>query len=165
MKQAFIRTGLLATALVVSGCASLTPPVRPDYNGADAVSNAEASQLIGIWQVTELNPYPGSDPQDTTIEYKADGTVRGEVIPGGETAAVLGDTRFEFLGTWTLTGDTVTHKDMQMNTTGGNAMASMMSKMINSRQNIAGSANIFELSGNRIVMVGDDGNAMQYVRQ
>lgn len=165
MNTLFIKTGLVAATLTLSACVSLTPPSRPAYTGADVVSNAEASQLVGNWRVTELNPYPDAEPQNTVIEYRADGTVRGEVTPGGESAAALGDTRFELLGTWTLDGDTVVHKDMKMNTIGGNRMASMMASMINSQQNISGSANIYELSANRIVMVGDDGNATEYVRQ
>lgn len=165
MKPAFITIGLLAASLTISSCASLTPPVRPDYTGADSVSSAQPSQLVGSWRVTELNPYPDAEPQDTVIEYRADGTVRGEVTPSGETAALMGDIRFEFLGQWSLDGDTVVHEDVTMNTIGGNGMAAMMAKMINSSENISGSANIYELSGSRIVMVGEDGNATQYVRQ
>ena len=165
MNKVFIKTSLVAASLALSACVSLTPPSRPDYTGADSVNSAEASQLLGSWRVSELNPYPDVEPQNTVIEYRADGTVRGEVTPTGESAAVLGDTRFEFLGTWTLDGDTVVHKDVKMNTIGDNRMASMMANMINRQQNISGSANIYELSANRIVMVGDDGNAMEYVRQ
>ncbi len=165
MNPIFIKSGLLAAVLAISGCASMSPPVRPDYTGADSVSSADASQLLGSWRINPLNPYPDAEPQETTVEYMADGTVLGETVPGGESAALLGDTRFQFRGTWSLDGDTVVHKDVQMSTTGGNAMASMMARMISSRQNISGSANIYELSANRIVMVGDDGNATEYVRQ
>ncbi|MGQ7847497.1 hypothetical protein ACUNV4_23605 [Granulosicoccus sp. 3-233] len=165
MNPTVIKSGLLASVLAISGCASLSPPVRPDYTGADQVNTAEASQLVGVWRITPLNPYPDAEPQETTIEYLADGTVVGESIPGGESAAVLGDARFTFRGTWSLEGDTVVHEDVQMSTTGGNAMASMMTRLIGSRQDISGSANIYELTADRIVMVGDDGNATEYVRQ
>jgi len=166
MNSLFIKVGLLTATLTLSACASLAPPSRPAYSGTDSVTSAEPSQLVGSWQVTELNPYPDAEPQNTIIEYAADGTVRGEVIPSGKSAAVLGeDTRFEFLGTWSLTADRVVHQDIQMSTTGSNAMAGLMAKMVNRRQNVAGSANIYELTDNRIVMVGDEGNAMEYVRQ
>ena len=165
MHSTFIKTGLLAATLAISGCASMSPPVLPEYTGADSVSTAESSQLVGSWSVSQLNPYPDAEPQETTITYMADGTVLGETIPQGESAAVLGNTRFQFRGTWSLEGDSVVHKDIKMTSTGGNAMAAMMTKMIGSRQDISGSANIYEMSADRIVMVGEDGSASEYVRQ
>ncbi|NND92085.1 MAG: hypothetical protein HKN42_14595 [Granulosicoccus sp.] len=155
----------LTIAASLAGCASMTPPVRPAYTGTDTVNSASKSQLVGIWTVTDLNPYPESGPQSTTIEYREDGTVHGMIIPQGESAEVMGNMRFELDGQWTLTGDTVSHQDIQMNSAGDNPMASLIGKMVNSRPGISGQANIYELSANRMVMVGSDGAAMEYVRQ
>lgn len=165
MKTVAIRIGLLATALTLAGCASLAPPKRPAYTGADSVTSASASQLVGTWRVSDLNPYPDAEPQDTTIEYLSDGSVRGTVIPRGESMAMLGETTFEFTGRYQVNGDTVVHQDVEMSADSDNPMVGMIANMINSRQGISGQANIYELSSNRIVMVGEDGGAMEYLRQ
>lgn len=165
-----MRTILKATAcvtglMVLTSCASLTPPSRPDYAGADKVNSADVSQLIGAWTVKSLNPYPNEEPQRTTIEYKKDGVVLGSVEPQGESAAVLGNMRFELTGDWSLEGDQVRHSNIEMNSSSDNVMGSMVSKLINSQKGIAGEGNIYELSANRMVIMGSDGSAMEYVRQ
>lgn len=165
MQSALIRTGLLAAVIAVSGCASLTPPERPAYSGADTVSSVEASQLVGSWRVNELNPIPNSEPQQTTIEYLSDGTVRGTVVPQGESAAAMGETTFELTGNWQVEGDTVVHENMEMTANSDNPVVTMMARMINSRQGISGQANIYELTADRMVMVGEEGSAMEYLRQ
>lgn len=167
MFRSFSTTVLLATAMALTSCASLSPPVRPAYTGADSVSSATQSQLVGVWTVNNLNPYPDSEPQSTTIEYKADGAVLGQIIPEGESANALGNMTFEITGNWHLDGDVITHANMEMNviTDGDNKMMNMLGNMFGKKNGLSGQANIHELSANRIVMVGSDGGAMEYVRQ
>ncbi len=104
MFRTFSTTVLLVSTISLASCASLTPPVRPAYTGADSVSTATQSQLVGVWTVNNLNPNPDSEPQRTTIEYKADGSVLGQVIPEGESAKALGNMSFEMTGNWRLSG-------------------------------------------------------------
>lgn len=161
-----VKTGAsLAILIFATGCASLKPPVRPAYTGADTVNTATASQLVGAWAVHSMNPFPNEEPQETTIEYKPDGTVVGTVVPQGESAAVLGNMRFELTGGWVLEGDQVIHSDIKMSASSDNAMGAVLSNMINNTKGIAGEGNIYELSANRMVIVGSDGSAMEYNRQ
>ena len=167
MFRTFSTTVLLVSTISLASCASLTPPVRPAYTGADSVSTATQSQLVGVWTVNNLNPYPDSEPQRTTIEYKADGSVLGQVIPEGESAKALGNMTFEMTGNWRLDGDVITHENMEMNviTEGENKLMNVLGNMFSKKNGLSGQANIYELSANRIVMVGSDGGAMEYVRQ
>ena len=167
MFRAFSSTVLLATAIALTSCASLTPPERPAYTGVDSVSTATQSQLVGVWTVNNLNPYPDSEPQRTTIEYKADGSVLGQVIPEGESAKALGNMTFEMTGNWRLDGDVISHENMEMNiiTEDDNKLMNVLGNLFGKKNGLSGQANIYELSANRIVMVGADGGAMEYVRQ
>lgn len=167
MFRVFSTTVLLSAAMALTSCASLTPPVRPAYTGADSVSTASSSQLVGVWTVNNLNPYPDAEPQRTTIEYKADGSVLGQVIPEGESAKALGNMTFEMTGNWRLDGDMMTHENMEMNviTEDDNKMLNVLGNLFSKKNGLSGQANIYELSANRIVMVGSDGGAMEYVRQ
>jgi len=167
MIRAFSTTVLLAIVMALTSCAALSPSERPAYTGADSVSTAKTSQLVGVWKVTNLNPYPESEPQRTTIEYRADGSVLGTIVPEGESASAMGNMRFEMTGNWRLDGDMITHENMEMNviTDDDNKMMNVLGKMFGKKNGLSGQANIYELSANRIVMVGADGGAMEYVRQ
>lgn len=167
MFRVLSTTVLLAATVALASCASLTPPKRPVYTGADSVSTATSSQLVGAWTVNNLNPYPDAEPQRTTIEYKADGSVLGQVIPEGESAKALGNMTFEMTGNWRLDGDVITHENMEMNviTEDDNKMMNILGNLFKKKNGLSGQANIYELSTNRIVMVGSDGGAMEYVRQ
>ncbi len=165
MKLASRLAALLAVTFALSSCATTSQPERPDYTGPDNVQTATGDQLVGKWAVTDLNPYPGSPAQTTLIEYRPDGTVTGAVSPEGEGLEALGNLEFELEGNWVLQADTVTHQNITMNSTREDALGSLVSKLVNSQQGISGQANIFELSDNRIVMVGNDGTAMEYIRQ
>lgn len=156
---------IILSATILSACASLTPLERPGYTGADTIDTAQATQLIGSWVVTDLNPLPNSEPQSTTIEYRDDGTVLGTLTPQGESADALGNIQFELTGEWVLNGDTVVHQNITMSSTSDSAMGDLLSRMVNNQKGIAGQANIYELSNDRIVMVGTDGAAMEYIRQ
>lgn len=150
---------------LLSSCASIKPPERPDYAGADTVSTANPGQIAGVWRVKSLNPYPQEEPQSTTIEYRDDGTVIGILEPQGDSSDALGNLRFELTGSWTLAEDVISHTDIEINSTSDNAMGAMVSKIMSGSKAIAGKGNIYELSDNRMVVVGDDGAAMEYIRQ
>ena len=166
MTNKSMKTGAsLAIIVFITSCASFKPPVRPAYTGADTVNTATASQLVGAWMVRSMNPFPDEEPQETTIEYKQDGTVISTVTPQGESIAVLGDIQFELKGDWILEDDQLIHSDLQMSANTDNPMAAILSKAINSSKGIAGKGNIYELSANRMVIVGSDGSAMEYQRQ
>ena len=166
MVNGFTRIALLTGCAMLASCASLKPPERPAYSGPDTTTTVEATELVGVWTVKELNPYPDSPPQSTTIEYKADGTVTGLVEPQGEQADVLGNMQFEMNGKWVLAGDLVTHSDMNVEAVGDSNVAKIITNLFkDNADNLSGQANIYEFTADRMVTVGTDGAAMEYIRQ
>ena len=165
MKHRLSTTITILSAAILSSCASLTTPERPAYRGADLITRAQSTQLLGKWTVNELNPHPRSEPQNTTIEYREDGTIVGTLTPQGESAQALGNLQFAIAGEWTLDDDNVVHQNVTMSSTSDSTMGDLISSMINNQKGISGRANIYELGPNRMVMVGTDGAAMEYIRQ
>jgi len=168
MKRVFYFLTIVSFALLGTGCATLAPPERPAYTGTDNISSAEANQLVGVWRVKALNPYPDAPSQTTIIEYHADGRVGGKIQMNNDDpnrTDPFADMQFDIQGQWVLNIDTITHKDIQMISTTDNAMSAMIANIINQQRGISGQANIYELSSDRIVMVGNDGTAMEYSRQ
>ena len=157
----------LGTALAVGGCASLTPPERPAWEGSDQVGEVDPASLIGTWEVTPLNPLPDQPEQQTVIEYRDDGTVLARVDPGEESRALLGeDARFEMTADWSLTDGIVRHENVEMEVVSDSALARLMSAMVNGvKRDLGGTADIQELDADRIVMLGEDGAAMEYLRR
>ena len=169
MKIRSSRTSLAATtlaALFLGACAGSVPE-RPAYDAPDRVGDVDPARLVGVWNVTPLNPYPEQPEQSTVIEYRSDGTVVGEIDPGDvdPTAALGGDLRFEMTGNWAVADGSVAHSDVKMEALSDNALARFVSGLINNaRRDLGGSADIRELDDDRIVMLGDDGAAMRYDR-
>lgn len=160
-------TFLLTTAacVVLAGCVSFATPERPAYTGVDQVEAVDSKQLVGIWRVTELNPMPEGGSQITVIEYKSDGTVTGQIEPSKETAS-LGIGQLSMNGQWSVSNGLVSHTEITAQSDSESQFGGLVASMINrSARNMGGEANIFEISPNRIVMVGTDGAAMQYDRR
>ena len=166
-RTAGIAASAVFTLLVSGGCATFAPePERPAYGGTDQVGEVSADSLVGTWRVTALNPFPDQPDQETVIEYRADGSVSGEVEPDERSMAMMGENaRMEITGLWSVEGGVMSHSDMDMEIVNGNALARMASGIMNGVMgDIASQADVYELSANRIVMVGDDGAAMRYDR-
>jgi len=160
------RTTLLATVLALGACVSLTPPERPPWEGPDLVDDFDPDRLVGVWQVTPLNPFPDQPVQDTVMEYRPDGTVVAEIDAGDDEAmAALGDIRFRMNASWSVAGGQVTHDDVRMEAIGENRYAQLMSSVVNgARKDLGGVADLRELESDYMVMLGADGSAMRYDR-
>lgn len=164
---ATVTYAALAIALVTaSGCAALSPPERPVYEGRDRVGEVAPDQLVGVWNVTPLNPYPDQPEQTTVIEYRADGSVIGHVESGAGATATMGNLTFEVTGEWTVADGRVSHRNVKMEAMSDSTFAKLMSSMVNgTKRDLGGEADVHELDANRIVMLGTDGAAMEYVRR
>lgn len=148
------------------GCAAIEPLDRTPYKGADLISTARASQVVGIWQVKALNPTANAQPQQTTIEYRVDGTVSGTVLITNEAQNDPGIGSFRIEGNWSLQGDVLSHTNITMTSLESDALGALLSEMINSStRDLGDQANIQELSDERMVLLGSDGAAMVYTRQ
>ncbi len=165
MNKALALGALLSGSIALGSCASFSPPERPSYTGPDTISQVAPAQLVGQWTVTELNPVPNTESQSTTIEYREDGTVLGTIAPTTQSTDALGNLSFQLSGQWTVEGDRVRHSQMEVNSTSDSAVGAMVSRLLNNTKGISGQADIYELSENRMVMVGTDGAAMEYIRQ
>lgn len=166
MRKGLTLTLLIGCTAIVTSCASLTPPVRPDYNGRDLVDQASPAQFVGKWAVNDLNPYPDAPPQNTVMEYLADGTVIGLIEPQGDSADALGNMKLKMSANWQIDGDLMSHSNIEISSSSNSQIVSLIGNLVNkSSKGIAGKANIYELSANRIVMVSTDGTAIEYIRQ
>jgi hypothetical protein len=162
--QSIVALLLSVFLLLLTACASVLTTSREPYHGVDKISSVEAASLVGRWKVNELNPRTDAPPQQTVIEYFADGTVQGLISLNG--ADLPGSNDFRLSGNWTLQGDTVSHTDITMKSLDDSAFGAMLSDMINnSEQDLGGVANIQELSETRMVFLGSDGATMEYIRE
>ena len=136
------------------------------YSGADAVTTFDAAQLVGVWNITPLNPLEGEGNVKAIIEYRADGTLLGQSEPTGQGTAALGELKFETTGNWAIDGELVAHSNLEIKEVTGNKLAGVLGSIIrNASRNVAAQANIYELTSDRMVMVGTtDGQAMAYDR-
>lgn len=160
----------LALALVMSslvGCATTRPPVRSPWTGVDTVDAVDSDAFVGDWRLTVLNPYEGQELAPTTIRYDADGTFHSEIMPNGEGAEAIGSDRLVMSGRWSVGHGLLRHADLEMSSPGGSVIAQIIADMINeNRKDIAGTADVYELSAERIVTVGtEDGVANALERQ
>lgn len=156
---------LLAAActmtIAIAGCASKAP-VRSAYTGADQVGAVSTNMLIGNWAVRVLNPVDGEDGGVTNVSYSADGNVIMNANPSG--AGV--DLALRMTGTWQMQGDTVTQTLESIEETSGSQLGAILTPLLGAMKDRAtGSANIYEATPDRVVLVStDDGQALEYTR-
>jgi len=165
MKRTIKSTVFCSSIALLGGCVSFSEEQRPDYRGADEVRSIQADQIVGAWSVTALNPFEVSGlKQSTVVDYKADGTVIAYTTIDDVERSSFGPIELELTGRWSLELDHVTHKDVVLKSRRDDEASALISALINNQKGISGAANIYEISENRMVMVGDDGAAMEYKR-
>ncbi|MBX2881926.1 MAG: hypothetical protein KTR32_18405 [Granulosicoccus sp.] len=166
IKTACLTLPCLLISFSLLGCASSTIRERTLYLGKDEIDKANPSQLVGVWVVRELNPLSDTSAQTTVVEYRANGTVKSTSTPTVETTDQAGIFAFELHGNWELQGDIISHSNIKMRVLSDDPVATKLGNYLNNRsENVGGTANIYELDSRRMVMVGDDGTAMEYTRQ
>ena len=159
---------LLATlGLIVSSCATQHTPLRANYSGPDNISLANANCLVGTWRAKEINPIENRRPQGSIIKYHSDGTVTA--IPGsakiGQATQQPDDLKLLITGNWTLQNDLIIHSNISMQSLSNDEASLLLSELINhAGHELGGTANIYELSANRMVTVGSDGVAVEHIR-
>jgi len=159
-------TTLIAITFALTACASSSGPAVPRYTGTDQINDVSADAFIGEWDLTILNPRDGQETNPTTVTYSADGAFTGTIFPTGQSASVLGDDSLNMTGTWSTTNGLLRHENVEMSSSGDNELASFMASMMNGlSRDVGGTANIYELSANYMVLVGEDGVATRYDRR
>lgn len=164
MKIYRIATLCIACLCLLSACASVNN--KNHIRVSDTVGQIDDRLLVGKWKVRELNP--GSDAQapETIIEYHDNGSLTG-FITISDTSSASGNLSFDVQGNWYTEGELLKHADMHIQSTSQSQLGQLMSNLMNqSGNNLGGMANVYDISANRIIMVGtrDDDSAMVYTR-
>lgn len=148
-------------SLSIAGCATKAPP-RIAYTGADSVGAITSDMLLGNWSVTVLNPHEGEQSGVTDVSYDAGGTMVMNASP----SAPGMEMKLRMTGTWQIQGDLVSQTLETIEDTSGSTLGSLLKPLMAGIKNRAtGTANIFEASADRIVLVStNDGQALEYTR-
>ena len=164
MKTFIRRSALVFGAIALSACTTLMPPERPVYTGADSVAEVDAAMLVGDWILRVLNPVEGSLRGETLVSYKDDGTMVVNTSPIESNAA--GAMAFEVSGVWHVAGDFVVQEPQNLRETTGNPLGRVMTMVAAPLQkSFTGKANIYEATVNRVVLVGELGEAQELIRR
>jgi hypothetical protein len=154
-----------ATLVITTACSLPGPPQRDTYTGQDLVGDVDAEQIIGVWDVSPLNPLEGQAQQHTRIRYKQDGRVIGKLHWPDDDEDSLGEMTFGLKGFWHIDGENIEHTDVHMREVSGSKHGELISSIINnSQRGLVNRANVHELTADRMIMVGSDGVAMLYDR-
>ena len=156
-----LAAGLLTLGL--AGCAAMgPPPPPPPYTGADNVGAVQKSMLVGNWVGRSLNPREGSKSPVYNVTYSQDGSTVYEV----NDAQSGMNLQLQMVGTWQVEGDLIRVQLESIKETSGNALGGMMATFMSGmKDRMNGTANVYEASANRVVLVGTDGGAVELTRQ
>jgi len=115
MQEWSSRAGLVATAVLLAGCAMTGgggEARRPPVSVADEVTAVQRDMLLGTWRCRELNPYPGVPKASRTITFDKDGTVVAEMLTEDDPryGAIQGTSR----GLWSVEGDRLVMDKMKL---------------------------------------------------
>jgi hypothetical protein len=165
MHKLFIIFFISFAIILSSSCASMSQPKRSAYAGPDNIGAIKPEMLIGNWRHRQLNPIQGEDTQEVTSTYKANGTAVMNVKPKVAADNPMENIAMEMTGTWSIEGENIIMRLESMRETSGNKIASFMTGILgNMKKKLSGTANIYEASANRIVLVSTDGQAQELTR-
>lgn len=151
----------LALTALVAGCASSGPAESaPPYTGKDQVGAVSKSMIVGKWSGRVLNPVSGQTTNNFTATFSQDGKTVYTV--DGQSGMNL---KFQMIGTWTVQGENLATQLESVRELSGNPLGGMMARMMSGmRERMSGSANVYEATANRLVIVSDNGQAQELTR-
>lgn len=151
-------SALLVATLLLAGCSSLIPK-PPEYTGSDSVDAVDGSAFLGSWRMVALNPANDDEVPERDIEYTDDGRFTARIYPTLDMAATMGNDPIEVSGDWRVEGGMLVHDSTELSVAGDDLVSRMMESMMRSRPPIVARADVYEVSGQRIVVVSEDGYA------
>ena len=163
-RPARLLTAAACTA-ALAACATPSeppPPAPVTYAGADNVGAIDAAMITGNWTARILNPAYGSEPSPYEISYAPDGsmTYTMDDTQSGLKMKLRGE------GTWQVRGEEVVAQIESVKDISGSAISGLIARMMTSmKDRMTGSANVYEASADRVVMVGQDGVAVELTRR
>ena len=164
MLSLFKHAAIFFVSLLVISCA-FSPPERMAYGGADSVSTISPDMLVGNWNIRILNPIEGEDTiKNIRADYRPNGTVVMKTLTQ-TTTGPMGTVALEMTGSWTIEGDYVRQQLNDIKETSGNSVANFLIGMMGSaKERFSGTANVYEASVQRVVLVSDNGQAQELTR-
>lgn len=152
-------------SLVLIGCATPSQPQRTAYSGTDNVDTVSSAMMVGKWNVSILNPIEGEETiKEVKVNYLADGTVTMTTL-SQTSSGPMGTVALEMAGSWKIEGDNVWQQLDSIKETSGNTMAKFLVGMMgNFKHKFSGTANVYEASSNRLVLVSEEGQAQELIR-
>lgn len=153
---------LIIAAALMFGCATSGSSKRPAYTGTDSVSTIDPDMLIGIWNTRILNPVKGEESANgAVVEYREDGTV----LVNSEFDSGMGIMQMEVSGTWSINGEVIEQKATDVREKSGNAMGALVKVFKGTMlKNANATLNVYEATGERLVIVSDSGQAQELTR-
>jgi hypothetical protein len=118
--------------------------------------------LVGSWSVRILNPLEGEEANQVTAKYNADGSV---VVDSVSTEVGM-QMSLRMIGRWSVDGDRITQTLESIEETSGKPINALMRPFMGRlKSRASGTANIYEASANRVVLVSDEsGQAQELTR-
>lgn len=121
---------------------------RPEYTGTDSVGAVDPDDLIGTWQVLNLNKAAIEPDLDAVLTFKEDKTFEAYVI--FETEGTGGNLEFDIKGTWSVDDELVSITETSsVETTGNPLTAGLEDDETDSEPDIF---NVYESSPERMVL-------------
>jgi hypothetical protein len=155
---------LLVLSLLISACSSMmSKPTREAYAGPDNITTVEKAMLVGLWNGRSLNPIEGESAQ-FTVNYLANGQVV-TLLDNAAQSSALGNMKFEVSGTWQVQGEQLVQQAGSVREVSGSKMGGLMAGLMNGmKKEMSGTANVYEATEQRVVLVSDDGQALELTR-
>lgn len=150
---------VVSAAALLSAC--MTAPKRPDFSAPDQIQQFDPQAIVGTWNVTALNGLEGEQMDSAVYTYSADGSWLSVVRHDASGFAM----EAKGIGRWEVRGEEVfvTMDDVEL--ISDNPMAKLIGGMLKSMiEKMAGSANPYEITHERMVWITDDKQALQFDR-
>jgi len=144
---------LLVTIFLVAACGAT--PKRTPYSGADQIGEVDPALLVGKWSISVLNPIGEENNSTITQSFNQDGTWESIVIPPAEQTEQFGPLQYKGHGVWQVNGESIVSNLDGLEETTGNKLGGMMKAIASALIPKSSSANVYEISDSRIVLVHD----------
>ncbi|MBX2885849.1 MAG: hypothetical protein KTR32_38185 [Granulosicoccus sp.] len=161
-KSTLVTLSLLLLTISLVSCAS-APPKRTPYSGPDKVGAVDPAALVGTWSGRSLNPIEGEQFESAIYTYGEDGSASADIKTSGDNGFPM---ELRVVGRWSAEGEfyNLVTDDVEF-ISEVPALVKILAKAItNSFKKSSGPANPYEVSANRIVMVGSTGQAVELTR-
>jgi len=133
---------------------------RSAYTGADTVGAVDPDNMIGTWQVQNVNATTFEKEFDMQIVFNEDKSLTAYMK--AEFGEPVGKFAYDIIGTWSVEGDYVTVTPTSATETTGNTLAGSGTELFDEDGWIG---NVYESSANYMVLFDEeDGVAQSYTR-